>query len=455
MKKYKFDFGILLRIIRIIMKNKIGQLLILLIILIPFIGFGQEKVSVKVFPDIKRQLIQSVGGNYTQARYSNSAWDAIGGQTLKEFRPGVVRVALPLQFRREEYVNYKGDLIVKQPLVITLFETMKRMKTEFGVKAIIVSVWDVPNELVVDPSKKQQRVVKPEAYDEVIDMLVAFLVKAKTDYGVDVDYFSFNESDGGWQVQFSPQATIAFIHQAMARFKAAGLKTKFLLADTAQTKATVEFATMIMADSTIWNSLGPLCFHSWWSEKIPDAEFERVATFAHLWNKPVWCDELGFDAEAYKVKGMCQSWDYALRFARITHRILKYAQVETSLYWTWQNDYPLMSTDLKTMYPSYYITRHQTDFLNTGTQIVHSTSSDPELLPISGIHNNGSQVLQLINMKKAPVLVDIEGYNNKIIDMVTTTASINWQVQKNVTKTKKGHTIIHLQPESVNTLILN
>jgi len=437
------------------MKNKTELFLLLGVIMLSFVGFGQEKVSVKVFPDIKRQLIQTVGGNYTMARYTNSAWDAIGGQTLKEFRPGVVRVALPLQFRGKEYANFKGELINQQPLVITLFDAMKRMKSEFGVKSIIVSVWDVPNELVIDPSKKQQRVIKPESYDEVIDMLVAFLVKAKTDYGVEVDYFSFNESDGGWQVQFSPQATIAFIKKAMARFKAAGLKTKFLLADTAQTKGTVEFATMIMADSTIWKALGPLCFHSWWSEKISDKEFERVAAFAKAWNKPVWCDELGFDAEAYKIKGMCQSWDYALRFARITHRMLKYAQVEASLYWTWQNDYPIMSTDLKTMYPSYYITRHQTDFLNSGTQIVHSTSSDPEILIISGIHDNLSQVMQIINMKKVPVTVDIEGYDSKIIDMVTTTESNNWQVQKNITKSKKGHTIIQLKPESVNSIILN
>ena len=106
--------------------------------------FGQEKVSVKVFPDIKRQKIESIGGNYTQARYSNNAWDAIGGETLKQFRPGSVRVALPLDFRKEAYTNYKGDLITKQPLVISLLESMKRMKNEFGVKIFTVSVWDVP-----------------------------------------------------------------------------------------------------------------------------------------------------------------------------------------------------------------------------------------------------------------------------------------------------------------------
>jgi hypothetical protein len=364
-------------------------------------------------------------------------------------------VALPLRFRKEAYANYKGEKITGQPLVIGLMQYLKRMKYEFGVKSFAMSVWDIPNELVKDSAKRAQRVVKPESYDEVIDMLVAFLLKAKNDYGVEVDYFSFNEADGGWQVQFSPQAIITFIKKAMERFKAAGLKTKFLLADTAQTKGTVEYATMIMADSSIWNYLGPLCFHSWWSEKVPDSEFERVAAFARAQNKPVWCDELGFDAQAHKIKGMFKTWDYGLRLAKITHRMLKYAEAEASMYWTWQNDYPIMSTDLKTMYPSYYVTRHLVDYLNTGTQIVHSLSSDPDVLPVSGIHENGTQVMQIINMKKVPVTVDIEGYNSNSIDMVSTTESNLWVEKKNISKSKKNHTNIQLLPESVNTLIIN
>jgi len=417
--------------------------------------FGQEIISVKVFPEIKRQKIQSIGGNYCQTRYTDNAWDAIGEATLKEFKPGFVRVALPLRLHNQDYENYKGAKICGQPLVISLLETIRRMKYEFGVKVFTISVWDLPNELVEDPARQSQRVVKPLSYDEVLDMLVAFLVKAKNDYGVEIDYFSFNESDGGWQLQFTPQATIAFIHKAMKRFESAGLKTKFLLADTAQTTGTVEYATMVMADSSIWKYLGPLCFHSWWSEKIPDSEFERVAAFAKAFNKPVWCSELGFDAEAHKVKGMFQTWDYGLRFARISHRMLKFAEVEVSMYWTWQNDYSIMSTDLKTKYPSYYVTRHLTDYFNSGTRIVHSLSSDPDVLPLSGIHEDGTQVLQLINMKKVIVTVDFEGYNSNSIDMVTTTESDYWQVNKNVTRSEKAHARIQLLPESVNTLLIN
>jgi len=144
-----------------------------------------------------------------------------------------------------------------------------------------------------------------------------------------------------------------------------------------------------------------------------------------------------------------------LRFAKISHRMMKYAEVEVSMYWTWQNDYSIMSPDLKTRYPSYYMTRHLIDYLNTGTQIVYSTSSDPEVLAIGGIHEDGNQVMQLINMKKVPVTVDIDGYNSKSVDMVSTTESSNWNIQKNVTRSKKGLTSIQLLPESVNTLIIN
>jgi hypothetical protein len=428
--------------------------LILALLLISGISRAQEKISVKVFPEINRQQIQSVGGNYCQTRYTTSAWDAIGEQTLKEFKPGFVRVAIPLQIRKVPYTDYKGSKFTDQPLVITLLETLKRMKVEFGVKKIILSSWDVPDELVADPSKRNQRVIKPESYDEVLDMLVVFMLKAKNDYGVEIDYFSFNESDGGWQVIFTPAETIAFIKKAKVRFDAVGLTTKFLLADVAQTKGTVEFASMIYADSSIWDCLGPLSFHCWWSENIPDSEFERVAAYAKALNKPVWCTELGFDAEAHKIKGMFQSWDYALRLARIAHRMFKYAEVEASMYWTWQNDYPIMSTDLQTMYPSYFMTRHMTDYLKPETQIIHSISSDPDILALSGIHADGTNVLQLINMKKKPVSVDIEGYNCQTIDMVSTTELKLWDEQKIVAKSKNAHTIIQLLPESVNTLVI-
>ncbi|OFX61477.1 MAG: hypothetical protein A2066_00680 [Bacteroidetes bacterium GWB2_41_8] len=436
------------------MKTYSLTIFILYSILIVSTAFAQ-KATVKIYPEIKKQTIKSIGGNYCQANYSQHAADAIGDETLKQFRPTHVRVALPMRLRNANFADYRGASYTKQPLVVEVLDELKRMKSEFGVVNFTISVWDVPDEFIADPTKTAQRVIKPEAYDEVIQMLTDFFLKAKNEYGVEIDQFSFNESDGGYQIIFSPEATIAFVKKAGQKWEEAGLKTKFLLADTAQTKGTIEFATQIMADPSIWKYLGPLSFHCWWSETIPDNEFERIAGFGKAWNKEVWCAELGFDAMAWKIKDMNKSYDYAMRFAKISHRMIKYAQVEVSLYWTWQNNYAIMSADLQEKYPSYFVTRHQVDFMNTGTQIVHSTSSDPEVLAISGIRGDGKRVLQLINMKKESIAVEISGFESQKIDATSTTQTNNWEIQKDIAKTKNGKLELQLKSESVNTFVFN
>jgi len=41
--------------------------------------------------------------------------------------------------------------------------------------------------------------------------------------------------------------------------------------------------------------------------------------------------------------------DYALRFAKISHRMLKYAKVAVSQYWTWQNNYSIYAELVNTL----------------------------------------------------------------------------------------------------------
>jgi hypothetical protein len=432
-----------------------SAIILIFTLLIGISGVFAQKATVKIYPEIKKQVIKSIGGNYCQANYSPHAADVIGNETLREFRPTHVRVALPMRLRNAKFEDYRGASYTKQPLIVEVLNELKRMKNEFGVKNFTISVWDLPDEFITDPTRQAQRVIKPESYDEIIQMLADFFLKAKNEYGVEVDQFSFNESDGGYQIIFSPEATIAFVKKAGQKFAGAGLKTKFLLADTAQTKGTVEFATRIMADPSIWPYLGPLSFHCWWSENIPDSEFERIAGFGKAWNKEVWCAELGFDAMAWKIKDMNKSWDYALRFAKISHRMMKYAGVEVSLYWTWQNNYAIMSTDTQEKYPSYFVTRHQVDFLNSGTQIVHSISSDPELLAVSGIRPDGKRVLQLINMKKETVAVEVSGFESQQIDVTSTTENNPWENLKNVAQSGNGKAGLQLKPQSVNTFVFS
>lgn len=133
--------------------------------------------------------------------------------------------------------------------------------------------------------------------------------------------------------------------------------------------------------------------------------------------------------------------------------MMKYAEVEVSLYWTWQNNYGIMSGDTKTKYPSYYVTRHFTDFLNSGTQIIQSISSDPEILVICGNNKNGETVLQVINLKKEKVSIEIDGFNKVVSKSVTTTQNKIWEEDSVKVKTANKKMTAEIHPESLNTLV--
>src|SRR5690606_455274 len=319
---------------------------------------------VDIFPENKKQKIVSIGGNYPQANYTTEAWDLVGKNTIEQFKPTHVRVALPLQFHGVSYETYKGEKILQQPRVISLLKAMRDMKNDYGVVNFTVSVWRVANELVENPEDQNKRRIKHDKYGEVIDMIEAFLLAAKDEYGVEADYFSFNESNGGYMTLFSAEESITFIKMAGERFESAGLKTIFLWGDTSSTKTTVPFASAIAADPGVVKYLGPLSFHSWWSEEEPNTIFEDVAALAATYDRPVWCTELGHHALAHQTPGYNLDWDYAFRFAKISHRVFRYSNTEVSMFWTWQKNYEIMSADTLTKYPIYYLTRHQTDFLN-------------------------------------------------------------------------------------------
>lgn len=409
-------------------------------------------ITVNVFPENKKQKIISIGGNYPQANYTTQAWDLVGRNTIEKFKPTHVRVALPLQFYGVSYENYKGNKILTQPRVVSLLEAMREMKEDYGVVNFTVSVWRVANELVENPEDQNKRRIKPDKYVEVIDMIEAFLLEAKNKYGVEIDYFSFNESNGGYMTLFTPQQSITFIKMAGERFENSGLKTIFLWGDTSSTKTTVAFASAIAADAGVLKYLGPLSFHSWWSEEEPDAIFEEVANLASTFNRPVWCTELGHDAIAHQTPGYNLNWNYAFRFAKISSRVFRYSNTEVSMFWTWQKNYEIMSADTLTKYPIYYLTRHQTDFLNK-VQLVESQCSDSDILSLVGFNENNKMVLQLINLKSEPVTLRLTNVSGTTAHMVTSVESNLWEQTSLSFANGPNDIYLTLKAQSVNTVV--
>src|SRR5437773_12392517 len=57
--------------------------------------------------------------------------------------------------------------------------------------------------MVSKPSNRNQRIVPPSLYPELVESIAAFLKRADETFGVKVDYISLNEADGGFNLKFS------------------------------------------------------------------------------------------------------------------------------------------------------------------------------------------------------------------------------------------------------------
>jgi hypothetical protein len=129
--------------------------------------------------------------------------------------------------------------------------------------------------------------------------------------------------------------------------------------------------------------------------------------------------------------------------------MMKHAEVEVSLYWTWQNNYEIMSNDSLKKYPSYFVTRQQVEHFNNGLQVIHSISSDPDVLVFAGMKPDGTNAAHVINLKKTPVEINVTGFNAKPSSVISSTVNNSWEEIRLIGKPKN----IILKPESVNTLI--
>jgi O-glycosyl hydrolase len=424
--------------------------------------FAQNSVNAKSDTSIviinehkTRQTITSIGGNYCQATYTRNAWDEVAEHTLLDLHPSHVRFPIPLRAWEPENDNLNPRSLQfsrfeQQEVIGTLFRMLKDMKEKYGVTNFTAAVWDAPDWMVENPEKQSQRKIMPSVYLELIESVAAFLVMAKEDHGIEIDYFSFNEATGGYQILFTPEEIIRFMALAGPYFESFGLKTKFLVADSHKTGGTVEYARPILETDSISRFLGPLAYHSWWSGNLPDSEFVRIAELADAYDKEVWCTELGYDAMLYKDKSNFPTWKNAWELARINFRVLKHSRANLTQYWTYQNNFPVMAPDGEP-YPAYFVIKHSADYLPDGAVVVDAESNDSTVWSLAALLPGEERMLQLINTSEQTKLVRLENLPQDKYYRIQTDSGTSMEIAEEFQKSRNAVTI-SLPPQSINTI---
>jgi hypothetical protein len=180
----------------------------------------------------------------------------------------------------------------------TTFGLMKVISAR-GVPLIATS-WAVPDWLVENPEADRQQRIKQGLTPEVIELIAAWLLAARDEYGVKVAYVSFNEADLGVDVRLAPDEYGALIAEAGPCFAELGLETRWLLSDSANLGGCQLHARRIWEQLDARPYPGPLACHSWDGLSVPVQSLDRLGAYAEELERELWITEGGWDSQLWQ-----------------------------------------------------------------------------------------------------------------------------------------------------------
>ncbi len=390
------------------------------------------RVEVKVDLSQGAQKLGGFGGNFAQPRYGKvEAMDAVGQFNLDNLKVSQGRIGIPLNDWTPRRGTYRDEGTARAALL------QAQILAKRGIP-VIGSVWEGPTWLVGGAPEEGGKVLPREGYEDCIEAIAQFLVASRDKYGAPIAYFSFNEADYGVNFKFTPAQIAEFIALAGPRFKTLGLKTKFLTGDTANGANLPDYARPLLQNRAIAPYLGPIAFHSWDALSAPEAKYREIAALCAQFNKEIWCTEAGHDSALWQQENPWSSWENALRTALAYERTLRLSGASVMDYWTYQDNYPLVSSDGKTPYPVWQVIQNLEKALAKGHRIVASKSDNDDLKTIAArgpqrgqfslvlINSAGAGEIKVSGLPKGAALMSVldssTGSNERAVEPRSTDA---------------------------------
>jgi hypothetical protein len=378
---------------------------------VPDTVIAGDHLTLFVEPLITHQTIKDVtGGNFINVfSGTTDPTEPVSEYNLAHLGVHVARVRMTLEEWEPvnddvdpQHINW--DSFQDTKFNHATFLLMQKLQTR-GTE-IIVTTWDLPDWVVSDPNKQTNRFVPYENHPEVVEMIAAWLVRARDEYGVEPAYVSFNEPDVGAYVTLAPFEAAMLIEQAGERFDELGLKTKWLIADTANIDGSAAYAQSVLKKESIRPYLGIFANHSWDSDS-PDDDYLDVRAFALEHDLEVWCTETGSNAFSWQTPEKFPTYAYAVELARIYSRVLKLTGASAVLYWEMMgSDYWL--NDGMHPYPAFIVIRQLGEHIPPGSVIVE-TSNNTETFYSVAAQAPSHFMMFMVNTGATPLTVTIEG----------------------------------------------
>jgi hypothetical protein len=214
---------------------------------------------------------------------------------------------------------------------------------------MIVTIWSPPV-WAIDSARHNRQGLEHDAkisldskkIDEMCKSIADYIEYLKTDYGIEIPLFSFNEVDYGVMVYHTP-GEHAFYAKAIGKYFASrGLITKILLGDTgAGTVRSNKIVIPAVNDSTIHEYIGAVGFHTW--HGCTPADLKTWLLTAQKLNVPLMAVEGGPNSAEHRYPAHFLDKWFQLSEIDLYIRICRDAQVATVMEWQLTHDYSVLA----------------------------------------------------------------------------------------------------------------
>lgn len=305
-------------------------------------SINRDPVSMTLDTSNPGRAFDGIGGNF---RLQNPKGDPqVIDYCLKNLRVAWARVEMPWYlWHPTDSINpveaaNSGNLHPRVKAAMEMAQRLDKMGIPVMLAAWFPPKWAVLGELSFRPQPGGLRgnALNPEKAEETYASITDYVLYMKKHYGVEMVYFSFNESDLGINVRQTDEEHTDLIKGLGAYFKSKGLKTTLLLGDTADANG-YPFIDDAMADPDARPYMGAVSFHSWrgWSYET----LNKWAEASIKMDIPLIVGEGSIDAAAWRYPGIFEEQTYALEEINLYVRMLAICQPQTILQWQLTSDY--------------------------------------------------------------------------------------------------------------------
>jgi len=214
---------------------------------------------------------------------------------------------------------------------------------------IIVTVW-APPAWAVDTAKHNRQGLEHDSklslnskqIDKMCKSIADYLSFLKSDFGIEIPLFSFNEVDYGVMVYHTPEEH-AFYTKAIGKcFASRGLVTKIMLGDTgAGTVSANKIVIPAVEDPSIHPYIGAVAFHTW--HGCTETDCKAWLLSAQKLNVPLLVTEGGPNSALHRYPQYFLDKSFQLSEIDLYIMICKYAQPLSILEWQLTPDYSVLT----------------------------------------------------------------------------------------------------------------